>query len=163
MTWDEFDSWLRAAIAGAGSAQREALAADVVTRMTRQEVFGKVLDPASELDESGWAALARAREALFTASPDELRQRLQDVDAATLTEGNMDPYLLWAICAVTHWAEFRDGGEEEELRWLALTAIDEADFVEEGDIQDFLAKQLLRAEADRIADLLGGVRPGESA
>jgi hypothetical protein len=154
LRYDAFKTWVSEAIERAPPERRLVFARETVAEVLNSSTFDEI-DLAIELSDKASAALAAARREIFTASPATLRSHLEVIDAGVLTEGIMDPRLLFMVQAIDDWASYLDEKDLRSLVCLAVTAIEQIDWQISPSLEDFLAGPEMQAERDRIAHLLG--------
>ncbi|QEN84774.1 hypothetical protein FZC33_00330 [Labrys sp. KNU-23] len=148
-----FDTWRIGAVENASPAQRMAFARDTI----RQVIEAAHLDDVDldyELDGDALDALHEAMANALTTPADALKALDRRIEQGILTEGNMDPRLLFVHGAIGAWADFLATGDPTSLKHLANEAVSQIDYHFEPKIDDFLACPQMQAERDRIAVLL---------
>ncbi|MFE3290225.1 hypothetical protein [Rhodococcus sp. NPDC059234] len=114
---------------------------------------------AAELTEDGARAVSSAADGAGTASAEQLRAWIVEIDEGDLSDGDMDPDLLRAITALEAWAGYLEGRSSERIAALGIALLEEADFRASGaPLDDFLASPETRQAFDRIRAAL--IRPG---
>ncbi|MGI5499200.1 hypothetical protein [Lentzea sp. CA-135723] len=154
MRYDEVEQSVRDLVAAADEEQRHRFGASTVVRLTAD---GDLADAAeSEFDDDARRAFEQARTDPAGSTPERLRAWLGEIDAGTLSDGDMDPQLLWALEALEHWASFLAGRDAESVVQLAIRSLEAVDYEVSAALDDFLASPEMAAEFDRIRGHLSG-------
>ncbi|MFG1784586.1 hypothetical protein ACGFIU_19285 [Rhodococcus oryzae] len=95
---------------------------------------------AAELTEAGARAVSAAAVGAGTASAEQLRVWIGEIDEGDLSDGDMDPDLLRAITALEAWAAYLEERSSERIAALGIALLEQADFEASGaPLDDFLA------------------------
>lgn len=106
---------------------------------------------AAELTDAGARAVGAAADGAGTASAEQLRAWIAEIDEGDLSDGDMDPDLLRAITAVEAWAAYQEERSSERIAALGIVLLEEADFRASGaPLDDFLAPPETRQAFERI-------------
>lgn len=84
-------------------------------------------------------AFEQARTDPAGSTPDRLRARLDTIDEGTLSDGDMDPQVLWALQALERWASFLTDRDPEFVVQLAIRSLEAVDYEVSARLDDFLA------------------------
>ncbi|GAB2640629.1 YcxB family protein [Prescottella soli] len=106
---------------------------------------------AAELTEAGARAVGAAADGAGTASAEQLRAWIAQIDEGDLSDGDMDPDLLRAITALEAWVGYREERSSERIAALGIALLEQADFRASGaPLDDFLSTPETRQAFDRI-------------
>ncbi|NMM91345.1 hypothetical protein B2J88_44790 [Rhodococcus sp. SRB_17] len=106
---------------------------------------------AAELTEAGARAVSAAADAVGTASAEQLRVWIVEIDEGDLSDGDMDPDLLRAITALDTWAAYLEERSSEPIAALGISLLEQAEFLASGaPLDDFLAPSETRQAFERI-------------
>ncbi|SEL71973.1 hypothetical protein [Rhodococcus maanshanensis] len=112
---------------------------------------------AAELAEAGARAVSAAADGAGTASAEQLRAWIVEIDEGDLSDGDMDPDLLRAITALEAWAGHLEERSSERIAALGIALLEQADFEASGaPLDDFLAPSETRQAFERIRAALTG-------
>ncbi|WP_430334806.1 hypothetical protein [Rhodococcus sp. ACT016] len=112
---------------------------------------------AAELTEAGARAVSAAADGASTASAEQLRAWIVEIDEGDLSDGDMDPDLLRAITALEAWAAYLEQRSSEWIAALGIALLEQADFQASGaPLDDFLAPPETRQAFERIRATLSG-------
>ncbi|GHH42967.1 hypothetical protein [Lentzea cavernae] len=148
MHYSEVEKAVRELVAAADDDKRQRFGAETVVRLTTGEDLADAAE--AEFDDDAQQAFEQARTDPATSTPDQLRAWLETIDAGTLSDGDMDPQVLWALEALEHWAGFLDGGDPEFVAQLAIRSLEAVDYEVSARLDDFLASPEMAAEFERI-------------
>lgn len=150
--YNEVEKAVRELVAAADDGKRHRFAADTVVRLTSGDDLPSAAE--AEFDDDARQAFAAARTDPAGSTADQLRAWLDTIDDGTLSDGDMDPRLLWALEALEHWAGFLTDRDPEFVTQLAIRALEEVDYQVSADLDDFLAAPEMAAEFARIGKYL---------
>lgn len=106
---------------------------------------------AAELTETGARAVSAAAAGTGTASAEQLRAWIVEIDEGDLSDGDMDADLLRAITALETWTAYLEEGSSERIAALGIALLEQADFRASGaPLDDFLAPPQTRQAFARI-------------
>ncbi|MGW6375762.1 hypothetical protein ACWFRB_06815 [Rhodococcus sp. NPDC055112] len=106
---------------------------------------------AAELTDAGARSVSAAADGVATASAEQLRAWIVEIDEGDLSDGDMDPDLLRAITAMEAWGAYLEERSSERIAALGIALLEEADFRANGaPLDDFLAAQETRQAYERI-------------
>lgn len=159
MNHSEVRELVRDLVAAADAADRHRLGAATVARLTGDDELAEAAE--AEFDDDARRAFAEACAAPADSTPGQLRAWLDRIEEGTLSDGDMDPQVLFALEALDHWAAYLAEGDPDSLVELAMVSLDEVDYQVSADVDDFLATPETSAELDRITALLGNARAGD--
>ncbi|AQA22324.1 hypothetical protein BTZ20_0154 [Rhodococcus sp. MTM3W5.2] len=92
-----------------------------------------------------------------TASAEQIRVWIEEIDEGDLSDGDMDPDLLRAITALEAWAAHLEERSPERIAALGIALLEQADFQASGaPLDDFLAPQETRQAFEWIRAALTG-------
>ncbi|OYD61030.1 YcxB family protein [Rhodococcus sp. OK302] len=112
---------------------------------------GVAVAAAAELTEAGARAVSAAANTVGTASAEQLRVWIVEIDEGDLSDGDMDPDLLRAITALDTWAAYLEERSSEPIAALGISLLEQADFQSSGaPLDDFLAPSETRQAFERI-------------
>ncbi len=112
---------------------------------------------AAELTETGARAVSAAADGTGTASAEQLRAWITEIDDGDLSDGDMDTDLLRAITALETWTAYREDESSERIAALGIALLEQADFRASGaPLDDFLAPPQTRLAFARIRAALTG-------
>ncbi|QKT13700.1 hypothetical protein [Rhodococcus sp. W8901] len=95
---------------------------------------------AAELTEAGARAVSAAADGAGTASAEQIRAWIEEIDEGDLSDGDMDPDLLRAITALETWAAYLEDRSPGRIAALGIALLEQADFQASGaPLDDFLA------------------------
>ncbi|MDX3659902.1 hypothetical protein PV646_21595 [Streptomyces sp. ID05-26A] len=157
MRYDEVEQAVRELVTAADDEQRHRFAASTVVRLTAADDLADAAE--AEFDEDAQQAFAQARTDPAGSAPDRLRAWLDTIDRGTLSDGDMDPQVLWALEALDHWAGFLADRDPEFVVQLAIRSLEAVDYEVSARLDDFLASPEMAAEFDRIRGHLRQVPP----
>ncbi|MFD9697484.1 hypothetical protein [Lentzea sp. NPDC059081] len=148
MHYTEVEQAVRDLVATAEDEQRHRFGAETVRMLTE----GDDLDDAAEaeLDDDARQAFGQACADPAGSTPDQLRAWLDTIDEGTLSEGDMEPQLLWALEALEHWAGYLADRDPEFVVQLAIRALESVDYEVSAPLDDFLVSPEMTAEFERI-------------
>lgn len=155
--YDEVEQAVRELVAAADDERRHRFGAATVVRLTADDDLADAAE--AEFDDDARQAFARARTDPAGSAPDRLRAWLDTVDGGTLSDGDMDPRVLWALEALEHWAGFLADRDPEFVVQLAIRSLEAVDHEVSAPLDDFLASPEMAAEFDRIRGHLSQVPP----
>ncbi|WP_448952649.1 hypothetical protein [Labrys neptuniae] len=150
MDFNSFDAWLANAIEKAPVTQRMAFARDTIRQVIAAAPLDE-MDLAYELDSDARDALHEAMASALAAPIDALKTLGERIEKGVLTEGNMDPRLVFIFGAIGAWTDFLTTGDSRSLKYLADEAVCQIDYRFEPNIDDFFGCPQMQAERDRIA------------
>lgn len=134
------DATVRAQVEFGTAVTRELLVAD-----------GVAAAAAAELTEAGARAVSAAADGAGTASAEQVRVWIAQIDEGDLSDGDMDPDLLRAITALEAWAAYLEERSSERIAALGIALLEQADFQASGaPLDDFLAPPETRRAFERI-------------
>ena len=102
MNYDEVENAVRELAAAADDEKRRRFGAATVVRLTADDELPDVAE--DEFDDDAQEAFTAACADPANSTPEQLRAWLDRIDAGTLSDGDMDPQVLWALQALEHWA-----------------------------------------------------------
>lgn len=140
--------------AAADDEHRRRFGAATVVRLTSDEELASSAE--IEFDEDARQAFAEACADPANSTADQLRAWLERMDAGTLSDGDMDPLVLFAFQALDHWAGYLADGDPDLVAELAIRSLEEVDYQVSASLDDFLGTPEMTAEFARISTLLGG-------
>ncbi|MDH6279893.1 YcxB family protein [Prescottella agglutinans] len=106
---------------------------------------------AAELTEAAARAVSAAADAVGTASAEQLRAWIVEIDEGDLSDGDMDSDLLRAITALEAWADYLEDRSSERIAALGIALLEQADFRASGaPLDDFLGTPENRQSFERI-------------
>ncbi|MFE0672402.1 hypothetical protein [Streptomyces sp. NPDC058867] len=152
MRYSELEVEIGRLVAAAPEQGVRAFGADTVTRLARADR----LDDADEdeLTEDAWAALTGACANVLTIGAGELRRALTTIDEGILADGDLDTEVVAVISALEHWQGYLEGDGRDQIRELALRAIEDVDHEVSAALDDFLAAPEVAAEYARLRRFL---------
>ncbi len=146
--YNEVEQAVRELVTAADDEKRHRFGAETVVRLT---AGGDLADAAeAEFDDDAHQAFEQARTDPAGSTPDRLRAWLDTIDKGTLSDGDMDPQVLWALQALEHWASFLVDRDPEVVVQLAIRSLEAVDYEVSARLDDFLASPEMAAEFDRI-------------
>ncbi|MGW4113074.1 hypothetical protein ACWEFJ_19575 [Actinosynnema sp. NPDC004786] len=155
MKYHEVEKAVRDLVAAAGARGRRRLGAAVVERLTGDDESAEAAE--AEFDDDARRAFEAAREDPAGSTSAQLREWLERIDEGTLSDGDMDPRLVFALEALDRWAAYLDDPEDvEAVARLAIVSLEEVDYRVSADLDDFLGTPEMAAEFERITALLRG-------
>lgn len=96
--YNEVEQAVRELVTAADDEKRHRFGAETVVRLT---AGGDLADAAeAEFDDDAHQAFEQARTDPAGSTPDRLRAWLDTIDKGTLSDGDMDPQVLWALQAL---------------------------------------------------------------
>lgn len=106
---------------------------------------------AAELTDAGARAIGAAADGVGTASAEQLRAWIVEIDEGDLSDGDMDTDLLRAITALETWAAYLEERSSERIAALGIALLEQADFRAGGaPLDDFLATPETRLAFERL-------------
>jgi hypothetical protein len=150
--YNEVEKAVRELVAAADDGKRHRFAADMVVRLTADEELTGAAE--IEFDDDAQQAFAAARKDPAGSTATQLRAWLDTIDDGTLSDGDMDPQVLWALEALEHWAGFLADRDPEFVAQLAIRSLETVDYEVSAKLDDFLATPEMAAEWDRIGRYL---------
>ncbi|MET9224567.1 hypothetical protein [Lentzea sp. NPDC003310] len=152
MHYTEVEQAVRDLVAAADHEKRQRFCAETVVRLTAD---GDLADAAEvEFDDAARQAFDEARTDPAGSTPDQLRAWLDTVDGGTLSDGDMDPQVLWALQALEHWMNYLADRDPEHVVQLAIRSLEAVDYEVSARLDDFLASPEMTAAFDRIVGYL---------
>lgn len=152
MHYNDVEKAVRELVAAADDGKRHRFAADTVVRLTADDELAAAAEV--EFDDDAQQAFAQARKDPAGSTADQLRAWLDTIDEGTLSDGDMDPHVLWALEALEHWASFLADRDPEFVTQLAIRALEAVDYEVSAKLDDFLGTEQMAAEFDRIGGYL---------
>lgn len=152
MHYNEVEKTVRDLVATADDSKRHRFAADTVIRLTANDDLTAAAEV--EFDDDAQQAFNEARRNPTSSTADQLRTWLDTIDAGTLSDGDMDPQVLWALEALEHWTGFLTDRNPELVAQLAIRSLETVDYEVSADLDDFLGTPEMAAEFDRIGRYL---------
>lgn len=146
--YDEVEQAVRELVAAADDEKRHRFGAETVVRLTAGDDLADAAE--AEFDDDARQAFEQARTDPAGSTPDRLRAWLDLIDKGTLSDGDMDPQVLWALEALEHWAGFLADRDPEFVVQLAIRSLEAVDYEVSARLDDFLASPEMTAEFDRI-------------
>jgi hypothetical protein len=146
--YTEVEQAVRELVAGADDERRHQFGAETVVRLTAGDDLADAAG--AEFDDDARQAFEQARTDPASSTPDRLRAWLDTIDQGTLSDGDMDPQVLWALEALEHWASFLVDRDPEFVVQLAIRSLEAVDHEVSARLDDFLASPEMAAEFDRI-------------
>jgi hypothetical protein len=147
--YTEVEQAVRELVTAAHDEKRHLFGAATVVRLTTGDDLAEAAE--AEFDDDAHQAFERARTDPAGSTPDRLRAWLDTIDQGTLSDGDMDPRVLWALEALDHWASFLAGRDPEFVVQLAIRSLEAVDYEVSASLDDFLASPEMAAEFDRIS------------
>jgi hypothetical protein len=146
--YNDVEQAVRDLVTAADDEKRHRFGAETVVRLTAGD---DLVDAAeTEFDDDARQAFDHARTDPAGSTPDRLRAWLDTIDEGTLSDGDMDPQVLWALEALEHWAGFLAGRDPEFVVQLAIRSLEAVDHEVSAALDDFLASPEMAAEFERI-------------
>lgn len=149
MHYNDVERAVRDLVAAADDATRHRFAAETVVRLTAADDLTGAAEV--EFDDDARQAFARARTDPVGSTAEQLRAWLDTIDDGTLSDGDMDPRVLWALEALEHWASFLADRDPESVTQLAIRSLEAVDYEVSAALDDFLATPEMAAEFARIS------------
>lgn len=146
--YNELEQAVRELVAAADDEKRHRFGAETVVRLTAGDDLADAAE--AEFDDDAQQAFEQARKDPAGNTPDRLRAWLDTIDEGTLSDGDMEPQVLWALDALEHWAGFLVGRDPEFIVQLAIRSLEAVDHEVSARLDDFLASPEMAAEFDRI-------------
>lgn len=153
MHYDEVEQAVRELVTAADDEKRHRFGAETVVRLTAGDDLADAAG--AEFDDDALQAFEQARTDPAGSTPDRLRAWLDTIDRGTLSDGDMDPQVLWALEALDHWASYLTDRDPEAVVQLAIRSLEAVDHEVSAHLDDFLASPEMAAEFDRIGARLG--------
>ncbi|MFD4636283.1 hypothetical protein ACFWN2_03145 [Lentzea sp. NPDC058436] len=148
MHYSEVEQAVRELVEAADDERRHRFGAETVVLLTKGDDLTDAAE--TEFDDDARQAFEQARTDPAGSTPEQLRKWLDTIDEGTLSDGDMEPEVLWALEALEHWAGFLAGREPEFVVQLAIRSLEAVDFEVSAALDDFLASPEMAAEFDRI-------------
>ncbi|WP_439658535.1 hypothetical protein ACSHWB_40085 [Lentzea sp. HUAS TT2] len=148
MHYNEVEQAVHELVAAADDERRHRFCAETVVRLTTGDDLADAAE--TEFDDDARQAFEQARTDPAGSTPDQLRAWLDTIDEGTLSDGDMDPQVLWALEALEHWAGFLADRDPEFVEQLAIRSLESVDFEVSARLDDFLASPEMAAEFERI-------------
>ncbi|HEX7308231.1 hypothetical protein [Lentzea sp.] len=158
MHYTEVERTVRELVAGADDGQRHRFGAETVVRLTTGDDLADAAE--AEFDDDARQAFEQACADPAGSTPEQLRAWLDTIDGGILSDGDMEPQVLWALEALEHWAGFLAGRDPELVAQLAIRGLEAVDHEVSASLDDFLASPEMAAEFARIE---GHLRPAAKA
>lgn len=149
VNYGEVEKAIRELVAAADEDCRRRFGAATVVRLTSGDELVEVAE--AEFDDDARQAFAEACADPAGSSGTQLRQWLDRIDEGTVSDGGMEPRVLFALQALEHWAAHLVNGNPGPLAELAILSLEEVDHQYPTNSDDFLATPETAAEFDRIA------------
>ncbi|MFD5829424.1 hypothetical protein [Lentzea sp. NPDC060358] len=151
--YSEVEQAVRDLVAGADDEKRHRFGAETVVLLTTRDDLADAAE--AEFDEDARRAFEQACADPAGSTPESLRAWLGTIDEGTLSDGDMEPQVLWALEALEHWAGFLADRDPELVVQLAIRSLESVDFEVSAPLGDFLSSPEMAAEFDRITRHLG--------
>ncbi|MDF2664917.1 MAG: hypothetical protein K0R81_767 [Microbacterium sp.] len=125
-------------------------AVETLARFDRfEEIAGMEFTPEAA------ATFRRACARAATADAATLDHWLNEMDAGTLSDGDMDPEVVWALGAIEARRDVLRSGRAETVAAVGISLLEAIDFQIGGAaLDDFLANRRMQVEYDTILALL---------
>ncbi|TJZ78012.1 hypothetical protein FCG67_13330 [Rhodococcus oryzae] len=154
-SYDEVENAVRECATHATAAAQFAFGVAVTRDLLTAD--GVAAAAVAELTEAGARAVSAATDGAGTASAEQFRAWILEIDEGDLSNGDMDPDLLRAITALEAWAAYLEERSSERIAALGISLLEQADFRASGaPLDDFLAPQETRQAFERIRAALTG-------
>ncbi|MDX8052317.1 hypothetical protein SK571_23270 [Lentzea sp. BCCO 10_0798] len=148
MHYNEVEQAVRELVAAADDEKRHRFGAETVVRLTAGSDLADAAE--AEFDDDAQQAFEQARTDPAGSTPARLRALLDTIDKGTLSDGDMEPQVLWALEALEHWSSFLVDRDPEFVVQLAIRSLEAVDYEVSARLDDFLASPEMAAEFDRI-------------
>lgn len=150
--YDEVEKAVRELAASADDEKRRRFGAATVVRLTSDGELPELAEV--EFDDDAQEAFASACADPAGSTAEQLRGWLDRMDSGTLSDGDMDPQVLFAFQALAHWADYLTDGKADHIAELAIRSLEVVDFQVSATLDDFLGTPEMAAEFDRISTQL---------
>ncbi|MFF1651347.1 hypothetical protein [Streptomyces sp. NPDC058240] len=153
MRYADVESNLERCIDTATSDGKRALTVHAVQRLTQLDGVDEVA--ADEFTPEALDAFHAACANPVSADAQTLTTWLDILEEGTLSNGDMDPFVLWALTALDAWRDYQQDEDSSSVFTVAHTLLEVVDFEMGGaDLDDFLADPRMSAQFDEIQSLL---------
>lgn len=158
MRYDEVERAVRSAAEAAAPADRNSMMTYAVARLARPGVAEPAVD--EEFTAEAARVFRQACAEATDATAETLDRHLAMVDAGTLSDGDMDHEVMWALSALEARRDFLLRGDPELVASVAIGLLEIIDFrIRGAEIDDFLADPEMLAQYQTILALLAGDEP----